>query len=738
MIYRRLLLLLVLVFLGLCYTINAGLFVGISWHDTEEFDLTKRGFISRICEHEGQSSRKYLVFLPHVEPPHGASKYPVILFLNGLGEKGDNGLSQISNNFGRPIWEMQETFPFIAVMPQCPLESKWVSKRGMQIAMDTLDEVIRDYPADPERVAITGPSAGGSAAIELALEYPKTFSAVVSVSGSARRDPQAVAKELRQKSVALWMAYNQRDNPALVQSCRRFEKALYSEGCDFRTVAYDRSGHDAWNFAYRDPSLYEWVSRKCVRNKINPITIFDSAESSFQLSENDRIEFEATLAEPVELEVSGDGIERDPIGIFKISSINWNFKNEVSNETLSDGSRTIDFGALTARTCIREGEWNHVSIKLSNSSLSVEVNGVGYAVVEVSDETTADSKSLRLSIANGDDRSLIRHLRVSGGDREQSQRATNPHDSSFVPHSLISNLQLKKSIPELPTSSPSNVYPRMRGNKLQWEVSPLFSTSSYRSELAFSENDILFSTSRQWLGVKQQVASRFVGVSVPLEFLRAQSGGFNVAQPSVARWFPVNRRVSGNQWEDEWQLPGGEMTVNEYFSKLDDAAAAVRLTREDKVRYQLNTLHMQAATIGLGGLPKATIPVNPGSFEPTGRVELVGDRLCDLYQERVGELTRRFWFDRERSGLVCRFQGHVPLAEDDYVLKRYLPLPTMLGDTLIEIKYERDSDEVSGWVVASCMTPESPIVHCEYATVLRINPNSLTSKPGKEHETGNK
>src|SRR5213592_3613736 len=54
--------------------------------------------------------------------PKGWSKKksPVILFLHGAGERGDDNLAQIKVGIGPAILRQQESLPFVVVMPQCP------------------------------------------------------------------------------------------------------------------------------------------------------------------------------------------------------------------------------------------------------------------------------------------------------------------------------------------------------------------------------------------------------------------------------------------------------------------------------------------------------------------------------------------------------------------------------------------------------------------------------------------
>ena len=133
----------------------------------------------------------YVLFLPYNS--NRQTKQPVLLFLNGIGENGNDGVTQLSNNLGSPIWELRGRFPFICVAPQMPEDSSWTDSRSPTAlaAIEMTKDVIERYGGDPERIYLTGPSSGGAGTYALAERNPKFFAAIVPLStgGSYRVDP---------------------------------------------------------------------------------------------------------------------------------------------------------------------------------------------------------------------------------------------------------------------------------------------------------------------------------------------------------------------------------------------------------------------------------------------------------------------------------------------------------------------------------------------------------------------
>jgi predicted peptidase len=77
--------------------------------------------------HLFESQTPRLGYLLHLPPDYKAGtnqKWPLILFLHGKGERGDN-LELVKKHGIARIVEEQPDFPFIAVSPQCPDTSWW-------------------------------------------------------------------------------------------------------------------------------------------------------------------------------------------------------------------------------------------------------------------------------------------------------------------------------------------------------------------------------------------------------------------------------------------------------------------------------------------------------------------------------------------------------------------------------------------------------------------------------------
>lgn len=116
---------------------------------------------------------KYLLHLP--KEYDISSKWPLIFFLHGAGERGED--LELVKKHGIPmLCEKDENFPFIAVSPQCPSDNWW------NVYYDDLyyllNEIKNKYSIDESRIYLTGLSMGGFGTWDFASKYPNEFAAV--------------------------------------------------------------------------------------------------------------------------------------------------------------------------------------------------------------------------------------------------------------------------------------------------------------------------------------------------------------------------------------------------------------------------------------------------------------------------------------------------------------------------------------------------------------------------------
>jgi predicted peptidase len=190
---------------------------------------------------------KYLLFLPEGYA-ESDKKWPLILFLHGAGESGDN-LSKVKLHGPPKIVETKPDFPFIVVSPQSP-------GRGWNVdaLKALLDELLEDYRVDRDRVYLTGLSMGGFGTWSLAAAHPDYFAAIAPICGGG--SPSEAAKL---KSLPIWVFHGAKDNAVPLDRSQQMVDALKEAGADVKFTVYPDAGHDSWTETYDNPKLYEWL-----------------------------------------------------------------------------------------------------------------------------------------------------------------------------------------------------------------------------------------------------------------------------------------------------------------------------------------------------------------------------------------------------------------------------------------------------------------------------------------------
>ena len=229
------------------------------------------GFIKREVKVAGERYC-YQVFVPAGHTPE--KKWPVILFLHGAGERGQDCERQTHIGLGPVIRQQIESFPALVVMPQCCQDSVWIGDMETMV-LKALDKTLTEFHGDPTRVYLTGLSMGGYGTWYLASRYPKKFAALAPVRGGIMPPPgrlfprNAIAlipKNKPYKTIAkkigktpVWIFHGSADPVILVTESREMNEALQTLGGNVKYTEYPGVSHNSWDKAYAEPELITWL-----------------------------------------------------------------------------------------------------------------------------------------------------------------------------------------------------------------------------------------------------------------------------------------------------------------------------------------------------------------------------------------------------------------------------------------------------------------------------------------------
>ncbi len=203
------------------------------------------------------SSLNYLLFLPRDTTARIEGKFPLILSLHGIGERGSD-LQRVKRDGLPRMLDGNNAFPFIVISPQCPATTEWYYDRTDTLVRMLLDEVLVRYPIDRRRIYVTGFSMGGIGAWDLGIRYPNRFAAIAPIA-SRGEDSWNVCSMVE---VPVWAFHGANDTTVPLSAAQALVQRFINCGGEVTFTIYPNVGHDAWTRTYGNPQLYQWLLSK--------------------------------------------------------------------------------------------------------------------------------------------------------------------------------------------------------------------------------------------------------------------------------------------------------------------------------------------------------------------------------------------------------------------------------------------------------------------------------------------
>jgi predicted peptidase len=217
----------------------------------------------------------YRLLLP--ENYDANQKYPLIFFLHGSGERGNDNEAQLVHGAKAFLNDdFRKNYPAIVVFPQCAKESYWSNvmhninlksrersfyfqKKGaptsaMELAGVLLEYLLDTYPVDTERVYIGGLSMGGMGAFEMVKRHPGVFAAAFPICGGAN---PATASYM--KDVSWWIFHGAKDDVVPPYFSEDMAKSLEAVEADVKLTIYPDANHNSWDSAFAEKELFPWL-----------------------------------------------------------------------------------------------------------------------------------------------------------------------------------------------------------------------------------------------------------------------------------------------------------------------------------------------------------------------------------------------------------------------------------------------------------------------------------------------
>ncbi len=218
-------------------------------------------YSKHLVEHKDQTYHYRLL-----TPETSSDAYPLVVFLHGAGERGDDNTSQLKylpTGFVQDA-HLRNRACFVLAM-QCPPDDQWATfdthnarpenpTKAMSALIETLHRVLATHPIDRSRIYLTGLSMGGYGSWDLAARHPELFAAVVPICGGGHIETADTLTAL-----PIWAFHGTADQVIPESESTRMIEAIRQAGGTPAYTALDRVGHESWHFAYGPHGAMEWM-----------------------------------------------------------------------------------------------------------------------------------------------------------------------------------------------------------------------------------------------------------------------------------------------------------------------------------------------------------------------------------------------------------------------------------------------------------------------------------------------
>lgn len=203
-----------------------------------------------------------------------SNKYPVLLFLHGSGERGNDNNKQLSHG-SKLFADNQNAFPAIVILPQCPETDYWSNviidrstqplflqfpkdaapTKALTLVMELMEEMLSKSFVNKNQVYVGGLSMGGMGTFEILYRKPNMFAAAISICGAG--NPETT--EIYAKTTPMWIFHGANDNVVDPQHSVDMVSGILKYGGKPNFSLYAKDNHNSWDSAFAEPELLPWL-----------------------------------------------------------------------------------------------------------------------------------------------------------------------------------------------------------------------------------------------------------------------------------------------------------------------------------------------------------------------------------------------------------------------------------------------------------------------------------------------
>ena len=202
-----------------------------------------------------------------------SKSYPLVLFLHGSGECGNDNEKQLVHGaslFTDSVNRIK--YPAIVLFPQCPTNGSWVSlnekpndkfdiidtknpTKPIELANKLIDYYQKTEAVDAKRIYILGLSLGGMGTFDMICRYPRKFAAAIPICGGVNLER---LKKVRKMPIRIYNGGS--DNVVSPEYSRNAYNELKAFGSQrVEHIEFSGVGHNSWTPAFAEPDFLNWL-----------------------------------------------------------------------------------------------------------------------------------------------------------------------------------------------------------------------------------------------------------------------------------------------------------------------------------------------------------------------------------------------------------------------------------------------------------------------------------------------
>lgn len=197
----------------------------------------------------------YRLFIP--TNYSAGERFPLVLFLHGAGERGNDNAYQLVGQTGSLVFASETNqleHPSFMVAPQCPTSGSWDDSIRRQQLFGLMNLLISQYSIDTNRLYITGLSMGGYGTWDQITQFTNMYAAAIPMSSGGN-----TALAARIVNLPIWNFHAADDSVVDVSGSRGMISAVRRAAGNPIYTEYAIGGHAIWTPAYNTPILMGWV-----------------------------------------------------------------------------------------------------------------------------------------------------------------------------------------------------------------------------------------------------------------------------------------------------------------------------------------------------------------------------------------------------------------------------------------------------------------------------------------------